>query len=627
MPRPKRTKVASTAAQPTRVAAAPRLATTTASRLNAPRVSSERTDDVSDDSQGFVKTVKGPLRGRRGAQQPSDEVKMTGALGEGAVKNARKANTRPRQVVKKVAQDPGQTNALDALRKRRDEALRAKGAQADVSSPAQVQQAPRVEQRREPVIEVSSTATSDTEDLYAMPAPRSGQKAPQTQAAPVAPMNRIEAPSTTTRTVQRVTKASSPHGQPIPLSTAKPQSTPGPETSVLALANFRRRPRQPSILRMVEQNDDEDETLGDFNPDDESTPVGTKRAGIPSSAVAGTPEEARTSSSRKRKHSSLEPESEIQVPRSSPPLISPPIGGRDEDDAQDESSSLPERMPDTQEAPANNETEPAPEIWSETMAPPESSSPSHRSQELRKQDAHPAKRRGRPQRVRATDHSDLSDAEDATTPPARPRRNAQPTPKKAPSLTTAALASLLPQRRRKPRDARAKSPFEIPSSSDRDRDSAMLDSDEDELQQAPARRGRGGKAPARTAARTPKKGGGAGKLKPASPLSARKGGAARSTTTMAPSAKPVAAATTATKKTYTRRPRPSSDQENNSGESSGLSEPPSGSETEEGDTTITEIVSKSKELAAAKQKFEEVDQWEMEFESADLIGGESSPWR
>ncbi|EON68245.1 hypothetical protein W97_07503 [Coniosporium apollinis CBS 100218] len=614
MPRPKRTKVASTAAQPTRVAVTPKLATTTASRLNAPRVSSEHTDEVSDDSQGFVKTVKGPPRGRRGAQRPSDTVKMTGALGEGAVKNARKANTRPRQLVKKVAQDPGQTNALDALRKRRDEALRAKGAQAGVSSPAQVQQTPRAEPQREPVIQVSSAATSDTEDLYAMPAPRPAQKTPQTQAAPVAPMNRIEAPSTTTRTVQRITKTSSPHGPPIPLSAAKPQSTPGPETSVLALANFRRRPRQPSILRMVEQhNDDEDDTLGDFNPDDESTPVGTRKVTVPSSAVAGTPEEARTSSSRKRKHSSLEPDSEIQVLRSSPPLISPPIGGRDEDSAH-ESSSLPDRMPDTQEAPTTHETEQAPEIWSETMAPPESSSPSHRSQELRKHDAPPARRRGRPPRARTADHSDLSDAEDAATTPARPKRNAQPIPKKAPALTTAALASLLPQRRRKPRDARAKSPFEIPSSSD----IAMVDTDEDELQQAPARRGRG-KAPTKTAARTPKKGGGAGKLKSASPLSARKGGAGRPATTT-----PAAA----TRRTYTRRPRPTSDQENNNGDSSGLSEPPSGSESQgEGDTTVVEIVSKSKELAAAKQKFEEVDQWEMEFESADLIGGESSPWR
>lgn len=620
MPRPKRTKVASTAAQPTRVAAPPKLATTTASRLNAPRVSSERADEVSDDSQGFVKTVKGPPRGRRGAQQPSEEVKMTGALGEGTAKNARKADTRPRQVVKKVARDPGQTNALDALRKRRDEALRAKGAQAGVSSPAQVQHTPRVEQQREPVVQVSSTATSDTEDLYAMPAPRPAQKAPQTQAAPVATMNRTEAPSTATRTVLRIMKTSSPHGQPIPLSAAKPQSTPGPETSVLALANFRRRPRQPSILRMVEQHgDDEEDTLGDFNPDDESTPVGTKKAGIPSSAVAGTPEEARTSSSRKRKHSSLEPESEIQVPRSSPPLISPPIGGRDEASAH-ESSSLPDRMLDTQEAPAANETEQAPEIWSETMAPPKSSSPSHRSQELRKHDASPAKRRGRPPRARTTDHSDLSDAEDAATTPARPRRTAQPTPKKASALTTAALASLLPQRRRKPRDARAKSPFEIPSSSELDRDTAMHASDEDELQQAPARKGRAAKAPARTATRTPKKGGGAGKLKPASPLSARKSTTSRPATTT-----PAAA----TKRTYTRRPRPTSDQENNNGEdSSGLSEPPSGSESDgEGDTTVTEIVSKSKELAAAKQKFEEVDQWELEFESADLLGGESSPWR
>jgi len=36
----------------------------------------------------------------------------------------------------------------------------------------------------------------------------------------------------------------------------------------------------------------------------------------------------------------------------------------------------------------------------------------------------------------------------------------------------------------------------------------------------------------------------------------------------------------------------------------------------------------SKELADAKKKFEEIDGWEMEFDSASIgAGGGSSPWR
>ncbi len=447
-----------------------------------------------------------------------------------------------------------------------------------------------------------------------MPSPRPAQKTRQAQAAPVATMNRIEAPSLTRPTAQTATKTSSPRGQPIPLSAAKVPSTPGPETSVLALANFKRRPRQPSILRMVQQNSDhEDDTLGDFNPEDESTPLGISKIVIASSAVIGTPEEARTSSSRKRKHSSLEPESEIQVLRSSPPLIGSPVRAQERDIASDEPSSLPDRMPDMQEAPADTETEQAPEIWSETMAPPKSSSPTHRSQQSRQEPAPPAKRRGRPPRTRTTDYSEPSDTENATITRARPKRTAQPVPKKAQAVTTATLAGLLPQRRRKPRDARAMSPFEIPSSSERDHDTTMLDSDEDELQQAPTRRARAAKPAARTPNKTAK-----GKLKPASPLSARKGATSRPTTN------------TTTKKTYTRRPATSSDQENNERDSSGLSDAPSTPDTEgdsEGDTTMTEVLTKSKELAAAKQKFEEVDQWKMDFESVDVTGGSSSPWR
>ena len=121
-----------------------------------------------------------------------------------------------------------------------------------------------------------------------------------------------------------------------PLSALKVHGTPGMETSVLALQNFKRRARQPSLIRMVQQSselgreDEEallgvesefDDTLGDFDnliPQDESTPLNFgKKKQDPEEDAA----EPRTTSSRKRKRG--QDEEEVEVPRS-PYCSSPP---------------------------------------------------------------------------------------------------------------------------------------------------------------------------------------------------------------------------------------------------------------------------------------------------------------
>ncbi|KAI4245326.1 MAG: hypothetical protein LQ352_006599, partial [Teloschistes flavicans] len=96
---------------------------------------------------------------------------------------------------------------------------------------------------------------------------------------------------------------------------AKTQATPLRESSILAIENFKRRPRQPSILQIakaqiaVPEPEDED-TLDDFAPDDESTPFQKSNAETQnrqSSSSSNHP-----SASRKRKLSTPK----IQVPAS-----------------------------------------------------------------------------------------------------------------------------------------------------------------------------------------------------------------------------------------------------------------------------------------------------------------------
>lgn len=493
-----------------------------------------------------------------------------------------------------------------------------------------------------------------------------GSPEPQPQNEELASEQKGRTPSPAPATLRRATAAPGTAVR-VPQSALKVQSTPGVENSVLALANFRRRARQPSLLQMVQgkgnadsdaEADDEttDFTLGTdldnsveglegFKPYDESTPLQVSKAAAlqparrqPELTTAegdATPRiEAQNeddddlygatplpSPSRKRKSDALETEpddTEIQVRRSQPSSrrSSPDLPY----DPADDFLAIPGTNPDPASPSLDLEdADPQDEPISDTLADPLSSSPP----------PYPSFQPQQEPRSTTTPHTLRKPA-----PRASKQDKDKPTQKQKP-LTTATLRALLPKRRvrRILREDRAE--FDIPSSSSMEERSSSSSHEE-------ARRtGRSAATTARkgvqkktaAAARTKSK---VGAL---SPISSRK--------RIVPPAPAHAAGAGSKKKTYTRLSG-GSDKENATavvvGSSSPLSSAPltisddhddDEQDEETADTSLSTIGkgrngkrNVSRELQAARNKFAEVDEWEMEFESASVgIGGESSPWR
>lgn len=171
--------------------------------------------------------------------------------------------------------------------------------------------------------------------------------------------------------------------------------TPSFDTSMLS--NFRRRPRQQSILHMVQAEDgsselDDDDFLGGLSPQDESTPLNRRKSlakpeqgqspsASQSASAAASPSQSQSlpssasASSRKRKRA---PRIEVQilVPRSSAPEASQ---GEGEDISQidDTPSATPiprNTYPDEPELPGETPQPPRfSDILSQTFLPPASS--------------------------------------------------------------------------------------------------------------------------------------------------------------------------------------------------------------------------------------------------------------
>lgn len=355
-------------------------------------------------------------------------------------------------------------------------------------------------------------------------------------------------------------------------------ATPGHEASILALTNFKRRARQPSLLRMVQQttdvedNDDSglDDTdnseFDDFLPQGESTPLNVRKT-MPEDETrndSGTHVSSSGSRGVKRKLSPV-----VQVPRSPPPYDPP--SGADVESARSPSPSLPEVV-SSREA-VIEQTQDDPEPLSDTLAPPMSSSPV-REVSAPVQTPAQTRTRGRGRPSKKAPQYEESDAEETET-PAKAKRKAKA--KAQQSISTAQLKNLLPRRRN--RNLRDRDEFDLDSS-----EATPVDSDQDELQM-PQPRGR-----QRTAA---------GKL--ASPKVTKKSARGKK----AVKAKPT--------KTYSRRI--SSDKENEAGTD----------DAEE--QTEASIVEHSEKLAAIRKKFEEVDQFELEFETVEDVTTSSSPFR
>ncbi|KAF1913250.1 hypothetical protein BDU57DRAFT_522041 [Ampelomyces quisqualis] len=524
MPRPKRTKVALDATRVAKVAPRKHVAKSIAAK---PVKVNETVNSFSDDSDGLVTKAKSTRPRRRPWEktpEPIDEADliMTGAL--------------PAEVDVPIETTMDRTPTSNA-------SIRTRSTKA------------------------STKQTSSVAKLAPARSPLDAAHDQSDQA--------VESSGLGDLTFSSFGSESPAHGTRPP-SAIKVGATPAREVSIMALTNFKRRTRQPSLLRMVQQNTDGenndqsglDDTdnfdFDDFLPHAESTPLNV-RNNMPEDETrndSGTQVSSSGSRGVKRKLTPV-----VQVPRSSP--FDPPSGA-DVESARSSSPSLPEVLPTHEEVIEQTQDDAEPK--SQTYAPPMSSSPLREaSRPVQSPVQAQIRRRGRP--TNKAPQYEVSDAEETET-PAKAKRTAKS--KAQPKLSTAQLKGLLPRRRN--RTLRDRDEFDMDSS-----EVTPLDSDQDELQMPNPR--------ARQRAAV-------GKL--TSPKAAKK------------TARGKKAAAARASKTYSRRI--SSDKENEA----------RNNDTEE--PTEASIVEHSEKLLAIKKKFDDIDAFELDFETADPTTS-SSPFR
>ena len=383
--------------------------------------------------------------------------------------------------------------------------------------------------------------------------------------------------------------------------------------SFLSIANFRRRPRQPSLLSMVRRAEsrrnsvsttvsrDDDYAL-DLEPGEESVITLGQHSereddvadlDIGAQALHDT---IRTTSSRKRKRALGDLEQTSMTPGSSPPVDPPAAKGDDEVeievvDSQPQTSRSRQapRSPASSQLPSPkrsriSDPQPRPQTQPpRTSKPARISSPVLATSPLSTPSTSPA--RPAPQPTSAA-----NPRKSTTKTKAKPQKKDNP-------LTTATLASLLPKRRTRRQRRKGRDEFQVLSTDSEDEGDGDDDDDAESADElAASSRARARRKP-RSALHAS-----SGNLK--SP--AQKGGAK-------------------SKKTYGRRSDAAYGEQNVEAVSSGEEN----SENFDGDVQGSGGKGRtSEEMQAAKKKFEEVDDWEMSFESADIgAGGSSSPWR
>lgn len=298
------------------------------------------------DAGDFVKEAA-PRRGRSKRDAPtSDELVMAGGLGQrdataaadadtivveqgslplttdelaksdGPPPPSAKPNRRPPRMTRKAVHTEAQSKVLDDLKKRMEATAKAQKAKPAAAKVAATAKKPNVaEPSPKPAATSRKSAASNVErsEFSMSPSPPPSGKLHSVQSA------------------QKRTSIAQPG------SALRVQGTPAVETSILALKNFMRRPRQGSMLAMVQQRtasarpslahthvqqpdedpsvfdlDDESEDAEDFEPEAEGTPVQLSKAKKPMSAKrrssvkdrVATP--ASASNAKKRKSDGLD---------------------------------------------------------------------------------------------------------------------------------------------------------------------------------------------------------------------------------------------------------------------------------------------------------------------------------
>lgn len=427
MPRPKRSKVAPSApialphlTQPAVVSAAQKQ-----KDIFSP-ASSGRVTTTSDDSDGLVVSQK---TGARGKGLKGQEYTMSGALAPEDIGPTRlkPPSNQTRLALSKIARE------ADYARK------------------------------------VAEAKTKTKRD-----AAQTGAATEPEQIPSSIPTEAVAAPKTS---LNSMGKSSAIKGTQVGLG-SRISETPRPQPSMLG-ATFKKRARQPSLLQVLQTQNDlsdnlDDDELDDFHPDDESTPM--IKSMSQSNAQYASSSSRQTSGSRKRKLATPEiqvPASQTRELPSSPPTVPP----QEQEDVYDLPAEEEARPEPTLPQPRRAQT-PQRQIDSDTLAPPQSSSPE--KPKARKTHAKPTKSATtRPQQTRRTNPSPAQPSPlSSTTTSTSPASPVKPIPLKP--LTTATLQNLLPRRRARPK---LRSEYDIPSSSsdDIELDTTALGEDEDEL--------------------------------------------------------------------------------------------------------------------------------------------------
>jgi hypothetical protein len=278
---------------------------------------------------------------------------------------------------------------------------------------------------------------------------------------------------------------------PVPASIRKSQSTPVANSSILASAKFKRTRRQPSILQIGRQEDtlsdsDLDDMLAPFEPDDESTPfrassIPSKLQPTPSQTTSNTTSSQGISDLNPRKRKITPPE--IQVPRSPAPIshCSSPLSEHTEAHATSPnlipsalsiSSDVSEAEPDL---PAQKMKALAPNrCYGDVMAPPQSSSPLLSSPAIKSKSPLQMEQLSR-QTATTVKRKQPSRTTDTSSKPAAPSKKKPLQP-----LSTSELQKFLPRRRRQHRKLLGND-YDIPLSSEAESENPTVDEDEDEL--------------------------------------------------------------------------------------------------------------------------------------------------
>lgn len=255
-----------------------------------------------------------------------------------------------------------------------------------------------------------------------------------------------------------------------PSSSLRQQTTPLGRSSILSGIHFKKRVRQPSLLKVAQSQQDtsvdlDGSAIDDFQPDDESTPL------IKSLSKTGQASTSSIGSVNSRKRKLTSPELQITASQSqSGHHDSDPDSSLDLRSSIDQSSGDDDRL--EPQLPRLPRTETAsPTALSDTHAPPHSSS-SPRTDDT---GSHSRKRS---RYVTQTDKEAPENGAQSSNRNKNISKRSHQSPNRPAPLTTARLQNLLPRRRKRPRQ---QGTYDVPSSSDVELDASRLGEDEDEL--------------------------------------------------------------------------------------------------------------------------------------------------